>query len=169
VRAATADDAEALARGVVEGVAGYAEFAPPGWRGLSLAAEVAHARERLRDPAATCLVAESGGELVGQITLLAAAHAPRPVDEPGLGHISNLFVRADHRGAGVARELHAAALALAEQRGFTALRLFVAAGAGRARRFYAREGWEPAAGPFDEPVIGLAMIEYRRALQASAR
>ena len=46
-------------------------------------------------------------------------------------------------------------------RGFEELRLFVAAGQARARRFYEREGWLAAGDEFDDPVPGLTMVEYR--------
>ena len=102
--------------------------------------------------------------MIGQITVLPAARAPHPVDDASLAHISNLFVHRDHWGAGLARELHRAALEAAGERGFTELRLFVAAGQGRARRFYEREGWRPAGDPFDDAVPGLTMVEYRYTL-----
>ena len=108
-----------------------------------------------------CLVAESDGELVGQITVLPAAAAPHPVDDPTLAHVSNLFVRRDFWGAGLARDLHRAAIDGALERGFKELRLFVAAGQARARRFYEREGWLAAGDEFDDPTPGLTMVEYR--------
>jgi GNAT superfamily N-acetyltransferase len=161
LRRATAADAEALARGVIEGVEDYPSFAPPGWTAPSFDAERTHLRATLSDPDVWCLVAESGGALVGQITMLSAARAPHPVEDPSLAHISNLFVRRDHWGTGLASDLHRAALEQAAARGFTELRLFVAAGQTRARRFYEREGWEPASDEFEDPTPGLTMIEYR--------
>jgi GNAT superfamily N-acetyltransferase len=74
------------------------------------------------------------GELVGQITVLPANGAPHPVDDPTLAHVSNLFVRRDFWGTGLARDLHCAAIDGALERGFRELRLFVAAGQARARR-----------------------------------
>jgi len=164
LRRASVADARALAEGVIEGVADYPAFAPPGWSAPSLEAEVAHLQSSLADDAVYCVVAERDGAVVGQITLLAAARAPHAVDDPRLAHVSNLFVRRDHWGGGLARELHAAAMDVARDGGFTQLRLFVAEGQGRARRFYEREGWQPAGEPFDDPVPGLTMIEYRRAV-----
>ena len=160
-RRASVADAEALARGVLEGVEDYPAFAPPGWTAPSLEAELEHLRESLADEEVCCLVADFGGEVIGQITVLPAARAPHPVDDASLGHISNLFVRRDHWGAGLAGALHGAALEAADERGFTELRLFVATGQARTRRFYEREGWLPAGDPFDDPVPGLTMIEYR--------
>ncbi len=40
----------------------------------------------------------------------------------------------------------------------------MAAGQARARRFYEREGWVPVSDPFDDPIPGLTMIEYRYTL-----
>jgi GNAT superfamily N-acetyltransferase len=147
--------------GVIEGVEDYPSFAPPGWTAPTLAAEVEHLRDSLAHDHVSCLVAESGGEIVGQITLLPAARAPHPVEDSSLGHVSNLFVRREHRGTGLAGALHGAALAEARERGFTELRLFVAEEQARARRFYEREGWRPVGDAFDDPVPGLRMLEYR--------
>ena len=161
LRRATIGDAEPLARGVIDGVEGYPSFAPPGWTAPSFEAELKHVREALGDPDVCCLVAESEGACLGQITVLPAARAPHPVEDASLGHISNLFVRRDHWGVGLAADLHRAAVEAAGARGFTELRLFVAAGQARARRFYEREGWRQASEPFDDPTPGLSMIEYR--------
>ena len=67
-------------------------------------------------------------------------------------------------GGGLATELHAAAVDAARERGYVAMRLFVATGQSRARRFYAREGWEPAGAPFYEAGPDLELVELRRAL-----
>jgi GNAT superfamily N-acetyltransferase len=161
LRRASIADAEPLARGVIEGVEDYPSFAPPGWTAPSFEAELKHLRELLTDPDVCCLIGESDGALVGQITILPAASAPHPVEDASLAHISNLFVRRDHWGAGLATDLHHSAVEAAGARGFTQLRLFVAAGQARARRFYEREGWVPVSEPFDDPSPGLTMIEYR--------
>jgi GNAT superfamily N-acetyltransferase len=160
-RRATLADAGPLALGVVDGVEDYPSFAPPGWTAPSFEAEVEHLRQLLGDEDVYCFVAESAGDLVGQITVMPAARAPHPVDDSSLAHVSNLFVHREHWGGGLAGDLHRAALAAAGERGFTELRLFVAAGQARARRFYEREGWLPAGDPFDDPIPGLSMIEYR--------
>ena len=161
LRRATIADAEPLARGVIEGVEDYPSFAPPGWTGPSFEAELEHSREALADPDVYCLVAESEGALVGQITILPAARAAHPVEDSSLAHVSNLFVRRDYWGVGLAAKLHAAAVEAAGARGFTEFRLFVATGQARARRFYEREGWRPAGDSFDDPSWGLTFIEYR--------
>jgi GNAT superfamily N-acetyltransferase len=160
LRRATIADAEPLALRVIEGVVDYPSFAPPGWTPPSFEDELKHLREALADPDVVCLIAPRA-RWSGQITVLPATHAPHPVEDSSLAHISNLFVRRDHWGVGVAAQLHRAAVDAAGARGFTELRLFVAAGQARARRFYEREGWLPASDPFDDPIPGLTMIEYR--------
>jgi GNAT superfamily N-acetyltransferase len=163
-RPATPADAEALARGVVDGVEDYRAFAPAEWAPPSFSDEVQHVRPYLADPDVWCLVAEAGGHVVGQVTILPAARGPHPVQDPALAHFRNLFVRHEQWGTGLARALHAAAVKAARERGFTHLRLFVAAGQARARRFYEREGWVPAGEPFHDPGPGLVIVEYRRGL-----
>jgi GNAT superfamily N-acetyltransferase len=164
LRRATAADAAALAHGVVDGLEDYPAFAPAGWAPPDLGEEESHTRDLLADPAVVCLVAEADGEIVGQITVLPATHGARPVNDPTLAHVRNLFVRRDHRGTGLASTLNAAAVEAARHDGFAALRLFVAAGQARARAFYEREGWVPASAPFHDPVPGLTMMEYRLVL-----
>jgi GNAT superfamily N-acetyltransferase len=164
LRPAASADADALARGVIDGLADYPAFAPDGWTPPRLADEAAHTRRALADPDAWCLVAESGGRIVGQISLVPATSGPRPAADATLAHVRNLFVDRDHRGTGLARVLDAAAGDAARVRGFTTMRLFVAAGQTRARAFYERAGWAPVSEPFFDPVPGLAMVEYRRAV-----
>ena len=131
-RAAAPADAEELARAVVDGVEDYRSFAPPGWAPPSLAGEIEHLHALLGDEHVWCLLAEADGELVGQVTVLPAARAARPVDDPALAHLSNIFVRRDRWGTGLAGALHTAAVEAARERGFTEMRLFTAAGQARA-------------------------------------
>ena len=159
-------DADDLGRAVAEGLEGYRSFAPPGWTPGSAVSEAAHLRALLGDELVWCLVAEAQGRVVGQITILPAARAARPVADPALAHLRNLFVDREHWGSGLAGTLHAAGLDAARERGFAELRLFAAARHGRARRFYEREGWVPEGGEFFDAAPGLPMVEYRYALRA---
>jgi GNAT superfamily N-acetyltransferase len=163
LRRATPADAEALARGAIEGVAGYGEFAA-GWSGPRYEHELADARAVLEDPEYHAIVAEADGVIAGQVAVVPAAKAARPVEDPALGHLRNLFVASEHWGTGLAATLLRAAEQDSRERGFTALRLFVAEGQARARRFYEREGWQAVTEPYHDPVPALSMVEYRRAL-----
>ena len=139
-------------------------FAPAGWAPPDLLAELAHTQVVLSDPHFHCYVAELDGDVVGQVTVVPAKHAVRPVEDPELGHLRNLYVARSQWGSGLAATLLRTAEEDARDRGFTTLRLFVAEGQARARRFYGREGWEPAGPPFFDPAPGLTMLEYRRRL-----
>jgi GNAT superfamily N-acetyltransferase len=155
-------DAPALAAGMTAGLEDYPVFAPAGWTAPPEADEEAHLRTLLGDPDVWTCVAEVAARIVGQIMLVPAGRAARPVAEPGLVHLRNLFVDREHWGAGLATTLHDAALDAAAQRGYTAMRLFVATGQERARRFYVREGWSDAGEPFFDPRPNLELIEMRR-------
>jgi GNAT superfamily N-acetyltransferase len=76
-----------------------------------------------------------------------------------------LFVREPFWGTGLATRLLARAVeeASAVPR-YTAMRLHTPAEHVRARRFYEREGWTADAPPFYEPMLGLTLVTYRRAL-----
>jgi GNAT superfamily N-acetyltransferase len=165
LRAASTADAERLTRAVMDGLEGYRSFAPPGWAPPSFLHEVEHLRRLLGDEQVWCLLAEAAGQLVGQVTVLPAAHAARPVDDRALAHLRNLFVRHDFWGTGVASALHAAAVDAARDRGFAQMRLFTPARHDRARRFYEREGWVPAGEEFHDAAPDLVLIEYRYALR----
>ena len=162
LRPALLADTPAMAAGMTDALADYPSFAPPGWTVPPEAAEEAALQLLLTDPSAWICVAEVGGRIAGQVTLVPAERTLRPVDEPGLIHLRNLFVDKAHWGGGVATALHAAAVDAARERGYSAMRLFVATGQARARRFYAREGWEQTSEPFFDPRPGLELVEMRR-------
>jgi GNAT superfamily N-acetyltransferase len=165
IREATVADAETLARTVHEGFSGYVEFAPRGWEPPPVLPELARMRERLAQPDAWCMLAESGGEAAGHVALLAARtreEPPAPI--PGLAHLWMLFVRRAWWGSGLAPRLLALAVEEARARGFTAMRLYTPAGQARARAFYEREGWSSDGRAEFEPMLGLDLVEYRRAL-----
>ena len=164
LRPAVAADVPAMAAGMMAGLEDYPAFARPGWRPPPAADEEAHLHHLLADPGVWACVAEVDGRIAGQIMLVPASRAARPVDEPGLMHLRNLFVDKAHWGDGLATELHAAALDAARERGYAAMRLFVATGQARAHRFYAREGWVPAGAPFYDAGPDLELVELRRAL-----
>jgi GNAT superfamily N-acetyltransferase len=163
-RDATAADAEALARTVIDGFEHYRTFAPAGWEPPPLAVELEVAQRLLPDERVWALVAEDDGRIVGQISILPAAMAGVPADDPALAHLRNLFVEPAHWGTGLAATLLHAGAAEARERGFRAMRLFTPAGQGRARRFYEREGWRRVGEEFSAPELGLPLIEYRYAL-----
>jgi GNAT superfamily N-acetyltransferase len=79
-----------------------------------------------------------------------------------------LFIRELWWGSGLAPHLLALAVEEAAARGYEAMRLYTPAGQARARAFYAREGWTLAGEPVYEPMLGLDLVEFRRALPPRA-
>jgi GNAT superfamily N-acetyltransferase len=163
-RAATVDDAEAMVAVTAEGFSGYRSFAPPGWVPPSASEELERLRYLLTDDEVWYRVAEHESELVGHVGFLPARLSFARLDDHGLVHFRQLFVRTAHWGTGLGTALHAAAIAEARARSFSAMRLFTPARQQRARRFYEREGWSLARPPAFDERIGLEIAEYRRAL-----
>ncbi|MER5445739.1 GNAT family N-acetyltransferase [Streptomyces sp. NPDC002764] len=96
----------------------------------------ARAAERVADT----VVATRGGAVVGFVVVVG--------DE-----VEQLYVAAEHRGAGVAGALLARAEEVVRRRGHRRAWLAVVAGNARARRFYERQGWADE-GPFDYAAEG---------------
>jgi GNAT superfamily N-acetyltransferase len=166
LRAARPDDAELIASIQSEGFEGYRSFAPSGWEPPGSDLELM--RSRLEGTDVWCLIAEAAGEPAGHVALIAASlHGSEPSQQPGLGHVWQLFVRPPFWGTGLASELHARMVEAAAARGFSELRLYAAAGQARARRFYEREGWVAATDEFDGMDFGMPLVEYRRAINIS--
>ena len=161
VRAARADDTPALLGLVAAGFETYRAFAPAGWEPPDQLTEdqLERAIAELSDPETLCLVAEDGGEAVATVRVI---RSPRPSRDGVLPdrHLKHLFVDPAHQGTGLARELHAAAVAAIPPG--TLARLYTPAGQARARRFYEREGWELHDGPSFDVRLGLEIVEYRR-------
>jgi GNAT superfamily N-acetyltransferase len=161
LRVATLSDADALAATVQEGFESYREWAPRGWDPPPPAIQLRGIRDRLPEASCVCVLAEVDGRPAGHVAFTPAR------DEPGVAHVWMLFVRRPHWGTGVATALIARAVTDARASGsYTAMRLHTPAEHARARRFYEREGWTADAPPFYEPMLGLTLVTYRRALAA---
>ena len=163
-RAATPADAEPIARLVIDGFETYRSFSPPGWEPPPLDRELGHLEVLLPDDDVWVWLAEEGGRLVGQVTILPSMKSVHPEREASLAHFRNLFIAQDRWGSGLATTLHAASVKEARRRGFAQMRLFTPAFHRRARRFYEREGWTVRGEPFAEPRLGMALVQYRYAL-----
>jgi GNAT superfamily N-acetyltransferase len=167
LRTATPDDAEDIAATVTEGFDSYRAFAPAGWDPPDFDRRPDRLRERLASDDVWCVVAEEDGAMVGHVSFVPARSHPRASEDPAMAHVWQLFVRPRWWGTGLAADLMAEAVREAGARGFTSMRLFTPAAQARARRFYEREGWTPAAAPFDDLDFGMPLVEYRRAISKS--
>jgi predicted N-acetyltransferase YhbS len=168
IRIAVPEDAAALAGTTRLGFESYREWAPPGWEPPPHTLEVRSIRERLRAATTWCAMAVDGdGEPAGHVGITLATERDRPhVTIEGRAHLWMLFVRPRWWGTGLAARLHGLGLEEAARRGYETIRLYTPHGAARARAFYEREGWELAGPAFQEPLLGLDLVEYRRACPA---
>jgi GNAT superfamily N-acetyltransferase len=166
IRPATLEDADGLAAVVHEGFASYRDFAPKGWQPPDLLELALGIALRLRGGEQRTWLAEEDGRIVAEVAYLPAARSRKPVDDPQLAHLVQLFVARSHWGSGVAAELHELALRHAAGDGYTRMRLWTPADHARGRRFYEREGWEVVAGDEGLPDdrLGLELVEFRRTL-----
>jgi GNAT superfamily N-acetyltransferase len=159
IRPARPEDVQLLIANVLAGFEGYRAFAPPGWSPppediLERRTELA---DRTRDRASLVCVAEVDGVFAGHVTVVPGQRPSRDGTVPDF-HLRHLFVTERFWGTGVARELHAEAIAFMSG----VCRLFTPELQGRARRFYEREGWTQHGEPYFEQAMGLALVEYRR-------
>ena len=165
LRRATVEDAEAIAETAQLGFASFRAWAGPAYDPPPAALELQQVREGLRRPSVWAMIAFSGGEPAGHVSVTQARERaePRP-DIPGLAHLWQLFVRPPWWGSGLATRLNALAVANAAERGFEAIRLYTPVGNLRARAFYEREGWTTDGVAIPEPLLGLDLLQYRRDL-----
>ena len=161
IRPATPADAAAIVETFAGGLETYRAFAPAGWAPPAGAADVERLRARLAEPDYWCAIAEGAA---GHVAFQPSLASQWPDPEPELAHFAQLFVRPPWWGTGLATRLHALAIGEASHRGFRSIRLYSAVGQARGRRFYEREGWAVHGEPFDDPRMGLALVEYRRAV-----
>jgi predicted N-acetyltransferase YhbS len=166
IRIAVPDDASALAATTRLGFESYRSWAPEGWQPPPRSLEVRSIRERLRASTTWCAMAlDRSGEQAGHVGITHAAERDRPHARiEGRAHLWMLFVRPPWWGSGLAGRLHRLGLEEAERQGYESIRLYTPFGAARARAFYEREGWQLEAGAFEEPLLGLDLVEYRRRL-----
>ena len=146
----------------------YSAFAPPGWAPPDDMG-AAGVTQRLAGDGAYGVVALDGDMLVG----FAAYEPARETTPdkgfsgpliPGLAHIWAVFVAESHWGTGAATGLLTDLTDHIRAAGFREARLYVAAGQGRARAFYAREGWREVTAPFHVGKLGLDLVEMRRSI-----
>jgi GNAT superfamily N-acetyltransferase len=164
-RRATQSDAAALVANVEDGFASYIAWAPVGWtppeQGSAARARIV---ERLAQPDVWCLMALEGENVAGHVGIGPTTREDPAPAPPGTTNLWQLFVRRPWRGSDLARELMAAAVAEAGQRGFQTMRLWTPRGAARARRFYEREGWSLTGEVHETSPTGLVTVQYARAV-----
>jgi ribosomal protein S18 acetylase RimI-like enzyme len=160
MRAPTPADVPRIAALVAEGFDTYRSFAPAGWSPPPVEEHERYLVERLWKPETWATLAERAYTIAGIVSMTPAAISRRPVADPRLAHLWQLFIAQEWWGSGLAPRLHSMVVEAARTEGYTAMRLFTPADQARARRFYEREGWRIEATTEDDD-IGFAVVEYR--------
>ena len=112
-------------------------------------------------------VAFDGPEPAGHISIRPDRDEnDEPRDDVAL--LTQLFVREQYWGSGLATQLLELGVADMAERGFSTGRLLVASGHRRARRFYEREGWTSTGELEESGELGLELAEYLLALRQRA-
>jgi GNAT superfamily N-acetyltransferase len=155
LRPGTLDDLSELVETARQAFETYREWAPRGWTPPGTDLHIAGLRGRLTERGSFCVVAETDGELAGQVGSSPAR------DERGTGHLWMLFLREPWWGSGLAAKLLESALEDARRRGFNRMRLLTPSEHARARAFYEREGWTTDGDAIYEPMLGLVLVTYR--------
>jgi GNAT superfamily N-acetyltransferase len=170
-RIATSLDASAISADIAEGFAAYRAWAPSSWQPPVLGfAEIAQFADALTRPDVWCLLALEGDEVIGHVALSRSTREDPGPPPAGTVYVWQLFVRPRWQGRGIAKQLMQAAVTEAGERGYGDMRLWTPQGAGRARRFYEREGWTVTGRTNPNSPFGLPTIEYgRRSVARTSR
>ncbi len=167
LRLATPSDAAALSANVAEGFASWLEWTPPGWQAPEFDEQsVSRLTAALAGPDAWCVMALERGESVGHTSLASVTTEEPAPAPPGAIYLRQMFVRPRWHGSGVAQRLIEAAVEEARGRGLSRMILWTPRDAGRARRFYEREGWTLTGRAHEQrSSVHLRTVEYGRDLR----
>jgi RimJ/RimL family protein N-acetyltransferase len=159
IRPATTADLGMIADSLVAGLSTYRGWTPIGWNPPQRTEMLIGLLQRFPRDGSWAHVAFERSQPAGHISL-------RPErDDDGqqssdVALLTQLFVREEYWGSGLAAQLNAIGRDDMVQRGFSAGRLLVARGHKRARAFYEREGWR-ATGEYETSgELGLELAEY---------
>ena len=159
IRPATTADLGAIADNLVEGLATYRGWTPMAWSPPARTEMLIGLLQRFPRDGSWAHLALRGSAPAGHIMIRPDRDAegePRP----GVALLTQLFVREEHWGSGLAQRLHALGVAGMVERGFAYGRLLVANGHRRAEAFYARQGWTATGHLETSGELGLELAEY---------
>jgi RimJ/RimL family protein N-acetyltransferase len=160
IRPATTADLGTIADSLVAGLATYRGWTPVGWNPPARTEMLLGLLQRFPHDGSWAHVAFEGSAPAGHISLRPDRDESE-VRRPDVALLTQLFVREQYWGSGLATELNALARADMAERGFSSGRLLVARGHRRARAFYEREGWRATGEHETSGELGLELAEYR--------
>jgi GNAT superfamily N-acetyltransferase len=167
IRPAKTSDLGTIADNLVEGLSTYRGWTPSAWNPPGRTEMLIGLLQRFRSDGSWAHVAFTGTAPAGHIMIRPdrdEADAPRA----DVALLTQLFVREQHWGSGLAQQLHELGKADMVDRGFTSGRLLVASGHARAQAFYVRQGWQRTGALETSGELGLELAEYVLALGEQA-
>jgi GNAT superfamily N-acetyltransferase len=154
-----------VAASISEGFETYRGWAPADWTPPVVGeGDPERFAGALARPDVWFLVAASDGVVIGHVALSLSTHEDPGPPPPDTVFVWQLFVHPAWHGHGVGTVLMRAAVSEALRRGFSRMRLWTPEGAGRARRFYEREGWTLTGRAHHRSDFGLPTVEYGRSI-----
>ncbi len=162
IRPANKDDATAIAYVIATAQKTWVTWAADEFQPYDITQLSEQWAQRLDDCTAISIVYTDAR---GYIVAVAAAGPEASSFKPSSmssdsAHLSTLFVLPDSHGSGAAQDLHDHLLSALAAEGFRTVRLWVPQDANRARRFYARNGWDETG--MQTHFAGLLRAELRR-------
>lgn len=166
VREGTRSDLSGMADNLMEGFASYRTWASADWELPARTEMLLGMMQRFTHDGSWCFVGFATNVPAGHVT----ARPELDEDEAPLAgacRITHLFVRREHWATGLADTLHEMMIASMLERGYRRAVLWTPVGAGRARAFYARHGWQETGALEPESDLGLDLVEYALDLPAA--
>jgi GNAT superfamily N-acetyltransferase len=160
-------DLGAMADNLEAGFISYKTWADARWEPPSRVEMLLGMMQRFQHDGSWSFVGFADNEPAGHVTSRPEVDE-HDVPRSGVARLTHLFVRRDYWGSGLADILYTRMLDSMRERGYTSAVLWTPTGAGRARAFYARHGWQPtgAIEPADNG-LGLELMEYSLELPAA--
>lgn len=159
IRPARTADLGTIADNLVEGLSTYRGWTPMAWNPPARTEMLIGLLQRFPRDGSWAHVAFCATAPAGHIMIRPDRdEAGEPSADVAL--LTQLFVREEHWGSGLAQQLHALGVDGMVERGFQTGRLLVADGHVRAQTFYVRQGWRPTGHLETSGELGLELAEY---------
>ena len=159
IRPVKTADLGMIADNLVEGLSTYRGWTPMAWNPPARTEMLIGLLQRFPRDGSWGHLALRGTAPAGHI-MIRPDRGEAGEQRPDVALLTQLFVREEHWGSGLAQQLHAVGIDDMRERGFRYGRLLVANGHRRAEAFYVRQGWLCTGELETSGELGLELAEY---------